>query len=486
MSDENLAFLPAWALLQKLRRRDITARALLEFHLERVQRHNPTLNAVIHLDAPRARAAADRADAALARGEWLGPLHGLPMTVKDTNNVAGWPATWGDPALRDNIPTESAVIMQRLEAAGAVLFGKTNIPINALDWQSYNAIYGTTRNPWDLARSPGGSSGGSAAAVASGMAPLEVGGDAGGSIRIPAHFCGVFGHKPTPGLLPSLGNGKPGSILENDLSVAGPLARSVRDLEIALDVMAGPAGPQAKAWRLALPPARATQLRDFRVAVVTDSPVAEVDAGYRAEILALAERLRAVGARVTLEALPFTDHAAHHATYLRLLRGSAVSRLPEAVFKAAVERNEMPGANPPSLYVAQTDAAYSQRHRDWQLGEEARMRLKADWASFFEDFDVVVAACSTVPAFPIDEARPREERVLRVNGRDADYNDQLFWAGLATLPSLPSTAAPIGFAGGLPVGVQVIGASHEDRTTLAFAAGLEALHPFQAPPAFAG
>ncbi len=485
MSDETLAFLPAWALLQKLRRRDITARALLEQHLDRVQRFNPTLNAVIHLDAPRARAAADAADAAAARGEWLGPLHGLPMTVKDTNNVAGWPATWGDPALRDNIPARSATVIRRLEAAGAVLFGKTNIPINALDWQSYNAIHGTTHNPWDLGRSPGGSSGGSAAAVASGMAPLELGGDAGGSIRIPAHFCGVYGHKPTPGLLPGEGTGRPGSLLESDLSVAGPLARSVRDLEIALDVTAGPAGALAKAWRLALPPARATQLRDFRVAVVTDSPVAEVDVGYRAEILALAERLRAAGARVTLEALPFTDHAAHHATYLRLLRGGAAARLSEAVFKSAVTRSETPGANSPSLYMAQTEAAYAQRHRDWLLGEEARARLKGDWASFFEEFDVVVAPCSTVPAFPIDEARPREERILRVNGRDADYNDQLFWAGLGTLPSLPATAAPIGFVEGLPVGVQVIGPSHEDRTTLAFAAGLEALHPFQPPPAYA-
>ncbi|WP_207541114.1 amidase [Sabulicella rubraurantiaca] len=486
MADENLAYLPAWALIERLQRGTITARALLEAQLARVARYNPEINAVIHLDADRARRAADAADAARAAGALLGPLHGLPMTVKETNSVGGWPSTWGDPALRDHVPARSAEVVRRLKAAGAVLFGKTNVPIGALDWQSYNAIHGTTRNPWDMARSPGGSSGGSAAALAAGLTPLELGGDAGGSIRIPAHFCGVVGHKPTPGVVPSEGNGRPGDILENDLSVAGPMARSVRDLALALDVLAGPAGGRARAWRLALPPPRATQLSGLRIAVVTDSPVAEVDRGYQDAILALGRRLEGAGARVTLGALPFADHATHHATYLRLLRGSAAARLTEASFATAVAATERPGANPPSAYVAQTQAAYAQRHRDWLLAQEARARLQADWAAFFEEFDVVVAPCSTVPAFPLDEARPREERVLRVNGRDADYNDQLFWAGLATLPALPATAVPIGLDGhGLPLGVQVIGAAWEDRSTLAAAAGIETLTPFRPPPGFA-
>jgi len=485
MANPDLAFLPAWALLERLRRGTLSARALLEWQLARVERHNPALNAIIHLDVARARAAADAADAARAAGAPLGALHGLPMTVKETNNVAGWPTTYGDPAWRDAVPPRSAEVIRRLEAAGAILFGKTNVPINALDWQSYNAIHGTTRNPWNLARSPGGSSGGSAAAVAAGLTPLELGGDAGGSIRIPAHFCGVAGHKPTPGVVPSLGNGRPTDLLENDLLVAGPMARCVRDLALALDVIAGPAGAQAVAWRLALPPPRATQLNGLRVAVVTTSPAAEVDDGYQRAIRALAETLGQAGARVTLGALPFTDHAAHHATYLRLLRGAAAARLPEPAFEAAIAATETAGVNAPSAYVAQMNGAFAQRHRAWLLGEEARARLKADWAAFFEEFDVVIAPCSTVTAFPLDEARPREERVLRVNGRDADYNDQLFWAGLATLPSLPATAVPIGLTeDGLPLGVQVIGAAWEDRTTLSVAACIEVLTPLPLPPGF--
>ncbi len=486
MADSDLAFLPAWALLERLRRGALSARALLEWQLSRVERHNPALNAIIHLDTARARAAADAADAARAAGAPLGVLHGLPMTVKETNNVAGWPTTYGDPAWRDAVPPRSAEVIRRLEAAGAIIFGKTNVPINALDWQSYNAIHGTTRNPWNMARSPGGSSGGSAAALAAGLTPLELGGDAGGSIRIPAHFCGVAGHKPTPGVVPSLGNGRPTDLLENDLLVAGPMARRVRDLALALDVIAGPAGAQAAAWRLALPPPRATQLAGLRVAVVTTSPAAEVEEGYQRAIRALAGMLGEAGARVTLGALPFTDHAAHHATYLRLLRGAAAARLPEPAFEAAISATETAGVNAPSAYVAQMNGAFAQRHRAWLLGEEARARLKTDWAAFFEEFDVVIAPCSTVAAFPLDEARPREERVLRVNGRDADYNDQLFWAGFATLPSLPATAVPIGLTeDGLPLGVQVVGAAWEDRTTLAVAAAIEALAPLPPPRGFA-
>lgn len=486
MNENELTRLPAWRLAEQLRRGEVSARAALEAHLARVARHNPALNAIIHLDAARARARADAADAARAAGVPPGPLHGLPMTVKEIHNVAGWPTTYGDPAWRDHVPERSAEVIHRLEAAGAVLFGKTNVPINALDWQSYNAIHGTTRNPWDLERSPGGSSGGSAAALAAGMTPLELGSDAGGSIRIPGHFCGVSGHKPTPGLVPFLGNGRPADVLENDLVVSGPMARCVRDLALALDVLAGPAGVAAKAWRLALPPPRATQLGGLRVAVLTTSPVAEVEEEYQASLRALAATLEAQGARVRLGAVPFADHTAHHATYLRLLRGAAAARLPEPVFEAAITATETPGTNPPSAYVAAMQGAYAQRHRAWLQAEEARARLKADWAAFFEEFDVLIAPCSTVAAFPLDEARPREERVLHVNGRDRDYNDQLFWAGLATLPSLPATSVPIGLNGqGLPLGVQVIAGAWEDRTALAVAAAIEALRPAAWPPGFA-
>lgn len=479
----SFAFAPAVEQLRRLRAGDVTARALLEFHLDRIARFDGALNAVIYSDLPAARARADRADAASARGESWGSLHGLPMTVKEIHNVAGWPTTWGDPARVDDIAERDAVVIARLRGAGAIILGKTNVPLNALDWQSYNAIHGTTRNPWDLGRTPGGSSGGGTAALAAGLVPLELGTDGGGSIRFPAHYCGVYGHKPTPGLVPGDGNQRRGSLLDNDLVVAGPLARSVADLALALDVIVGPAGAGAKAWRLDLPPPRATRLRDFRVAIVTDSPVAEVDERYQDVIRTLMADLRREGAEVTEGALPFTDHAAHHATYLQLLRGSGAAQLADPVFADAIRRADETGSNA-SPYRVGMARAYTQRHRDWIRAAESRARLQQDWATFFETFDVVVAPTTVSAAFPLEEIRPREERVLRINGRDVDYNDQLFWAGLATLPSLPATAAPIGFVDHLPVGVQVVGPAFEDRTTLAFAAELERLHPFTPPAGY--
>lgn len=479
-----LAFASAGELLGLLARREFTSRELLEFFLDRVGRLNASINAIIYMDVAQARARADEADAATRKGQRWGALHGLPMTVKETHNVAGWPTTYGDPALKDFVPAQNAAVIERLQAAGAIVFGKTNVPINALDWQSYNAIYGTTRNPWDLERTPGGSSGGSSAALAAGLVPLELGSDAGGSIRFPSHFCGVFGHKPTPGIVPVFGNERGRSLLDNDLVTAGPMARSAADLSLALDVVAGAAGPAAAAWRLELPKPRKTRLKDFRVSVVTDSPVAEVDEPYRAAIRSFAARVRAEGAEVIEERLPFTDHAAHHETYVQLLRGSASVRLPDLEFQAAVRWAAEPDRNA-SRYVQQSMRAYTQRHRDYIKAEEQRARLKRDWAAFFEKIDLVVAPVTTCAAFPLDEAKPREQRTLRINGHSVDYNDQLFWAGLATLPSLPSTVVPIGLADGLPVGVQVIGPYLDDRTTLAFASELERIYPFVPPPAFA-
>ncbi len=478
--DPRLAFASATDLVARLARKEFSAREWLEFQIARIEKLNGAINAIIFADLAAARTRADEADAATAKGESWGPLHGLPITVKESNNVAGWPTTYGDPALKDSIPSRNAVIIDRLLAAGAIIIGKTNVPLNLIDWQSHNAIYGTTRNPWNLERTPGGSSGGASAALAAGLTALELGSDAGGSIRMPAHFCGVFGHKPTPGIVPSLDNERTDTLFDNDLVTSGPLARSVADLKLALDIIAGPAGDAAHGWRLDLPQPRATQLKDLRISIVTDSPIAEVDEPYRAAIRALAARLREEGATVVEEELPFTDHASYHATYVQLLRGSAAVRLPEAAFNESVERSEAPGVNV-TPYVRQMSQAYAQRHRDWLLAEEKRAHLRQDWARFFEKVDVVIAPVTLSAAFPIDEVRPREERVLRINGHDVDYNDQLFWAGLATLPSLPATAVPIGFVDGLPVGVQIIGPHLHDRLTLAVAAELERLHPFVAP-----
>ena len=235
-----IAFESATALVAKIKAREISSRELLQVYFDRVDTHNDEINAVINQVRERAIARAEAADAALARGEDWGPLHGLPMTVKESYNLKGEPTTWGTPDWRDNIATEDALSVQRLEAAGAVVFGKTNVPLMLSDFQSYNEVYGTTNNPWDLGRTPGGSSGGSAAALASGMTGLEIGSDIGGSIRNPAHFCGVFGHKPTWELAPMRGHAGPDMLTPSDISVIGPLARSAYDLETALNAMAGP------------------------------------------------------------------------------------------------------------------------------------------------------------------------------------------------------------------------------------------------------
>ena len=235
-----------------IQRREVGCEELLDHYLDRVERFNPTLNAIVVLDADGARERARAADAALARGEVWGPLHGVPMTIKESYNVAGTPTTWGMPDLSNNIAAEDALSVQRLKAAGVVLFGKTNVPLGLADFQSYNEIYGTTSNPWDTDRIPGGSSGGSAAALAAGMTGFESGSDIGGSIRNPAHYCGVFGHKPTWGLLPPRGHAMPGVLAQPDLSVIGPLGRGASDLELGVTAMAGPDEIQGAGYELRL------------------------------------------------------------------------------------------------------------------------------------------------------------------------------------------------------------------------------------------
>jgi amidase len=239
---ENLAFASALSLASKIRHKDISARELLEFYLQRVEHYNPRLNAIIFRQDEQARQRADAADAACARGEVWGPLHGVPMTIKEHFDWVGSPSTRGNPVYQHNYPQRNAVVVERLQTAGAIVFGKTNVPLMLADWQSFNDVYGTTNNPWDLTRVPGGSSGGAAAALTAGLTGLDLGGDIGGSLRNPAHYCGVFGHKPTYGIVPSQGVGLPGVYAPADMAVSGPLARSADDLAVALEVLADGAG----------------------------------------------------------------------------------------------------------------------------------------------------------------------------------------------------------------------------------------------------
>src|SRR6185436_5908666 len=267
---------------------------LTDHAIARIEALDGRINAVVVHDFERARAAAAQADKALAAGERR-PLLGLPMTVKEAFNVAGLPTTWGFPRGKDWRPAEDALIVARAKAAGDIVLGKTNVPVALADWQSYNDIYGTTNNPWDLGRTPGGSSGGSAAALAAGYVSLELGSDIGGSLRVPAHYCGVYAHKPSLVLIPGRGQTPPNVPplpFENDLAVIGPMARSAADLSLALDVVAGPDEQvNANAYRLALPPARHEDLKGFRVLVIDTHPLIPTANSVRTALGRLAEGL---------------------------------------------------------------------------------------------------------------------------------------------------------------------------------------------------
>ena len=304
-----MIFNSAHEILKKIKQREVSSLEVLESFLAQVEKVNPKINAIVALDAERAKEKAVEADNKINLKSKLGPLHGLPMTIKDAFEVEGIVSTGGNPAWKDNIPKRNAEAVQRLVDAGAIIFGKTNVPFLSSDLQSFNKIYGTTNNPWDLERTPGGSSGGSAAALASGMTPLELGSDIGGSIRVPAHFCGLFGHKPSYNIISEVGHmpPPPGSILTgNGLSVAGPLARSPEDLEIALDTLVAAQEQDSSAWKIKLPKARTKKVKEMKIAVWPDEPYAEVDSEITTLIKETADDLQHAGAHVETANLPIS------------------------------------------------------------------------------------------------------------------------------------------------------------------------------------
>ena len=486
-----LAFKSAIELSAELRDGKIAATELLEHFIARVERFDGALNAVVVRDFERARARAKAADDARAKGENWGPLHGLPMTLKESYNIEGLPTTWGLPDMRENIAPSHSVVAQRFQDAGAVLFGKTNVPLLLGDWQSYNEVYGVTGNPWDTGRSPGGSSGGGAAALAAGLTGLESGSDIGGSIRNPAHFCGVFGHKPTWGIIPTRGHALAEVVTPSDISCVGPLARSPDDLELALDIAAGPDGPMADGWRLELAPEPRRSLAEFRVAVWADSPLAPVDAAIGDPLQALADRLGKLGARVDHNARPEIDPAASHRLYFDLLYAVLASRQPAEFIATA--RGELGQLDPGD----RSDAAMMLRgavteHHQWLAWNEERNRLRWRWRDFFREHDILICPISTTAAFPHDHGEPQDARTLPVNGQSRPYRDSLFWAGLTGVSYLPSTAGPIGFTGGapgqgLPVGVQFVGPELHDRRTIQFARLVaREIGGFTPPPGYEG
>lgn len=485
-------FQSATQWLKLLRERRIGAVELLALHLAQLDRHHDRVNAVVARDiegAMRAARAADNTPAGQRQA-----LHGLPMTVKDTLEAVGMPATCGLPALANHLPQQDADAVARLKAAGAIVYGKTNVPPGAFDWQSSNPVYGTTRNPWNVDRSAGGSSGGSAAAVTAGFTPLELGSDIGGSIRVPAAFCGIYGHKPSFGIVPIRGHipPMPGRQLRFEMGVLGPLARSAADLELALDVLVAPSVQDQAAWRIDLPPSRHDRLQDFRVGVWIDDDVMPLDAGCRAAMQAWVDDLQRLGVQVDRGARPDIDWQAAYDTYtaaLFQLMGADTPRehLQQMLDAAAA----LPTGD--NSYPARVARALKLRYFEYFDIVEQRHALYRRWHAFFTRYDLLICPAFPSVAYPhdhrgdaLDPIGAAEARRMTLNGVPHPYLDGLKWPSLATVADLPSTAVPTGrLVEGMPLGVQVIGPYLEDRTPLRFAQLLEqALGGATPPPAF--
>lgn len=457
-----------------------SARSRLERYLERIERANARVNAVITLDVERARRRADGIDAALAQGKHPGALAGAVVTIKDALETEGIRTTCGAPQWANHVPGANAAAVQKLIDAGCTVFGKTNVPIYAGDLQSYNILFGATGNPWDVSRTAGGSSGGAAAAVACGLTDFELGSDIGGSIRTPAHFCGIYGHKPSFGLVPFRGHipPPPGAQAAPDLAAIGPLTRSAEELARVLRAIAG----AEKAPPLALAGPRHQRLRDFRAAVWFEDAAFPLDDAVREVLEAAVEALGRAGVRLE-RVRPGPPLAEILDDYLRLLWPVTTAHLTPRALARVVESG---AAHPPDSWHAKLARYAVAPHRDWLAVHERRERLRATLERFFRDHDVLLMPVNPVPAFPHDHSEDLMARTVLVNGAPRWYWEQLAWIALATMAYLPATVAPLGLSrGGLPVGLQIVGAAFEDLTTVEFAHGLqEVVGGFVAPPGF--
>lgn len=485
-AESDLPFQPATALARLVREREVGCVELLDCFIRRVERLDGRINAVVVRDFDVARDRAKRLDSALAdRASDPGPLAGVPMTVKESFDLRGHPTTWGLTEYRGHRAEGNALAVERLLAAGANIFGKTNVPVMLADWQTFNPIYGTTANPWDVGRTPGGSSGGAAAALAAGFTALEVGSDIGASIRNPAHYCGVFGHKPTWGICPPQGHSVPGQLAGADISVIGPLARSADDLEVALGVIAGPDEIEAAGWKLALERPTQGRLRRLRVAVMPNDPAAEVDRTVQQAVEEVARFLQSEGAVMGMDARPAIDSEEAHEVYVLLLRAATSGRIDDAQL-ARLEAAKAQLGPESRGYPAWLARGATMRHRDWLRLNQRRHRMRLAWAEFFREWDVLLCPAAATAAFAHDHAGERWERMIPVNGRPQPSTTQLFWAGYSGAFLLPSTVAPAAESPEeLPIGVQIIGPQYGDLTTIAVARIIEAgYRRFRPPPGF--
>jgi amidase len=490
----DLDFASALAAARAIRKGEVSSVELTTRMLERIRRHNPRLNAIVTLTEDSALGRARAADEARSRGEWWGPFHGVPCTVKDTFETAGVRTTAGARTLANHVPTRDAAIVARLRAAGGVILGKTNVPEMAADIQSYNEIFGATNNPWDPSRTPGGSSGGESAALAAGLSYLGIGSDIGGSIRTPAHFSGVYGHKPTLGVVPLRGHIPPppgGPRSEpSPLPVAGPLARSAGDLRVALEALGGPDGDEAAAYRWSLPPARGSRLTEYRIGFVLDDPACAVSPEVGDVLAQAVEALRRAGVHVEEGWPRDVAPAAQFETYLFLL--SAVYAF--ALRDDQIEAVRQLAASPDGSFRAKRARAWTALPKQLQAAQGHRLAARAAWQAYFRTHDAFLLPTAFVPAFPHDHSAtpprpagsPLDDRVLATPAGPRAYLDLLFWISFATLTGLPATTAPVGLTrGGLPVGIQIIGPYLEDATPIDVAARLADLTGgFRPPPGY--
>ncbi|KAJ9465089.1 Acylamidase [Diplonema papillatum] len=479
-----------------------TSRELLEFFIARTERHNGRVNAVVVKDYERARRRADEADESLAGGVTWGPLHGVPMTVKENNDVEGLPSTLGFEALTTHRAAAHSCAVQRLVDAGAVIFGKTNLPVGVNDVQTFNPVYGCTANPYDLGRTPGGSSGGSSAALAAGLTAAEFGGDIGGSIRLPAHCCGVWGLKPTWDIIPTrsgagtstaVASGDPSGVVKADLVVKGPMARYPEDLTLLLDVLAGPSGSEARGYTLSLPRNPAKALSEYRVALWADDDVAPVDDDVRSSMETVSALLQTAGASVSATDRPAFSSEALFETYLQLLAAAETNGMSGDDFARKVDEAESAPAGSDEGRQARWIA---QRHHTWWQAHARRLAMGEMWEDFFTRFDFLITPVACAAAWPHDHSGPNDQpfwkvgdRVIHGRNRDIPYHKQVFWSAIATTCHLPSVAFPVGTtADGLPLGLQVTGPKYSDFDCITFAsvlakAGGKAF-AFRPPPDF--
>jgi len=488
---DTIEYRSACELLDALHRRVISSRELLEFYLLRIKKYDfNAINSIIYLDLDRAIQQAEAADMATMKGQSWGRLHGLPMTVKELIEVKDFPWTEGDVGNVGRIGEVNSPTVEALMQEGAIIFGLSNSPQYGRDVQTYNDIYGVTSNPWDLTKTSGGSSGGSAAALAAGLTSLELGSDIGGSIRTPAHYCGVYGHKPTLGIIPKI-KPLPSSQIHDDLSVVGPLSRSANDLELALSIIAGPEYHQSEAWKLNLPKPRHTSLSDYRVAAWLDDPLFPVDYSVSKNLQIVVETLRNNGIHVDEMARPaIGDFEEIYRIYFSLLMsGTGQDMSHEYLLDLGIRED--------GLGLEQLNAGSDRfrsaavRHRDWLVLNQRRHQIRAEWSNFFREFDIILMPVTSITApshNPIhtlpNEALPvKDSRKILVNGKERSYWEQLGWISMATMAHLPATVAPVGCSDdGLPIGIQIVGPYLGDRTTIDFAQKLSELIGGFVPP----